>query len=86
MRLPEEERLLGYLKNRSEQIAEAWYDAISDVGFVVLPAAEVRQRLDGLTGRILELVSTESPDRQEMREVGSALAEMRMLEPDSVRR
>lgn len=84
MRLPEEERLLGYLKNRSEQIAEAWYDAISDVGFVVLPAAEVRQRLDGLTGRILELVSTESPDRQEMREVGSALAEMRMLEPETL--
>lgn len=84
MTVSKDNQLLEHLRGRSEQVAEAWHSAISDVGFAALPAAEVRRRLGRLTDQVIELISADSLERRKAREVGSDLAETRMLEPETL--
>jgi len=75
-----------FLRGRRGEIAAGWYRAVAGTGFTALPAAEVRRRLEDLSERAVDLLLSEPFDRAEARGLGSALAGMHYLSPESLSR
>jgi PAS domain S-box-containing protein len=86
MRVSEETQLLDHLRNRREQIAEAWHGTVSGVGFATLSVAEIRRRLGGLTDQVIGVLFTDPLERQKAREIGATLVKLRLLEPETLGR
>jgi diguanylate cyclase (GGDEF)-like protein/PAS domain S-box-containing protein len=71
-------------QRRRDAIVNSWYDAIADTSFTPLTAAEVRRRLSDLTDRAIILLFSESFEHHNAREIGSTLASMHYLNPETL--
>jgi diguanylate cyclase (GGDEF)-like protein len=82
----EQSRLLHLSRGRREAIVDSWYEAIADTGFTPLTAAEVRRRLSDLTDQAIILLFSGSFEHHEARAIGSKLAGMHYLNPETLGR
>lgn len=72
------------LDERRAAIVSSWCDAIVGTGFTPLSVTEVCQRLEGLTDRVITLLSSENFEPREARAVGAGLANMHYLSPETL--
>jgi len=78
--------ILQTLQSRRDDIAERWYQAVSQACFVPLSASQVRQRLVELTDSAIEALLAESFDPEQAQEIGHRLAELRFIQPEALGR
>ena len=74
------------LQRRHSAIVESWRGALAGTSFTPLTAAQTRSQLGELTDRVISLLVSETCDRHEAREIGSALAHMHYLSPEALSR
>jgi PAS domain S-box-containing protein len=74
------------LQERCQVIADSWYRAVAQTGYVLVGAAEVRQRLADLVKQAAALLVTEPFDHNQAREIGAALAQLHYLKPEALGR
>jgi PAS domain S-box-containing protein len=79
---PPRSKLLQFLRDRRDIIAESWYQAVRGTGFVPLAAAEVRQRLGELTDEVIACLVAEPFESARAKAVGAALARLHFLHPE----
>jgi len=82
----ERSQLQGMLRSRCDAIAEQWYQAIATTSYVSLTAAEVRQRLLGLTEQLVALLCSEPFERDKAQAIGASLARLHYIEPEALGR
>ena len=82
----EQSQLLQLSRRRRKAIVDSWYEAIADTSFTPLTAAEVRRRLSELTDRAIVLLFSESVEHHKARAIGSTLASMHYLNPETLGR
>jgi diguanylate cyclase (GGDEF)-like protein len=82
----ERPQLIQSLRRRRDTIVDIWYDAIALTGFTALTATEVRSCLNDLTDQAINLLLSELFERPKARAIGSALAGMHYLNPETLRR
>jgi diguanylate cyclase (GGDEF)-like protein len=82
----EKPRLLQLSQRRRDAIVDSWYEAIADTSFTALTAAEVRRRLSELTDQAIILLFSESFEHRRARAIGSTLASMHYLNPETLGR
>ena len=80
----EQSQLLQLSRRRREAIVDSWYEAIADTSFTPLTAAEVRRRLSDLTDQAIVLLFSESFEFHKARAIGSTLASMHYLKPETL--
>lgn len=86
MNVHDRECLRSILHERRDAVADRWYDAIADTGFVPISAGTARRRLGDLLDRAIALLLDEPVERMEARALGVALAEMRYIHAEVVGR
>jgi diguanylate cyclase (GGDEF)-like protein len=74
------------LRDRRRAIVDSWRSAIAGTSFTPLTAAQTRSKLAELTDQVITLLLSETLDRREAREIGSALANMHYLSPEALSR
>src|SRR5215213_2577994 len=79
-------QLLQLSRRHREAIVDLWYEAIADTSFTPLTAAEVRRRLSELTDQAIILMFSESFEYRKARAIGSTLAGMHYLNPETLGR
>jgi diguanylate cyclase (GGDEF)-like protein/PAS domain S-box-containing protein len=82
----EQPRLRQLSRRRHDAIVDRWYEAIADTSFTPLTAAEVRRRLSDLTDQAIILLFSESFEYHKARAIGSTLASMHYLNPETLGR
>src|SRR5829696_8967556 len=82
----EQSQLLQLSRRRRKAIVDSWYEAIADTSFTPLTAAEVRRRLSDLTDQTVILLFSESVEHHKARAIGSTLASMHYLNPETLGR
>src|SRR5215218_5255300 len=82
----EQSQLLQLSRRRRKAIVDSWYEAIADTSFTPLTAAEVRRRLSDLTDQAIVLLFSESIEHHKARAIGSTLASMHYLNPETLGR
>src|SRR5215213_3736969 len=82
----EQSQLLQLSRRRRKAIVDSWYEAIADTSFTPLTAAEVRRRLSDLTDQTVILLFSESVEYPKARAIGSTLASMHYLNPETLGR
>ena len=80
----EQPRLFQLSRTRRDAIVDSWYEAIADTSFTPLTAAEVRRRLSELTDKAIILLFSESFEHHKARAIGSTLASMHYLNPETL--
>jgi PAS domain S-box-containing protein len=65
-----------------QALAETWYRAIAETGYVPYPPAEVRRRLLLLLDRALAAVTGGGVDAAQARQIGATLADLHYLQPE----
>lgn len=75
-----------FSQERRDEIVNEWYGAIAGTGFTSLTAAEVRRHLSDLTDQAIILLFSESFEHHKARAIGSTLANMHYLNPDTLGR
>lgn len=78
--------MLEELREQRAAIAERWYQQIGRTSFGVLDAAETVQLLETLLDRAIPLLLSASFDEAEAQKIGSALAGLHYLQPESLGR
>ena len=73
-------------QRRRDAIVDRWYEAIADTSFTPLTAAEVRRRLSDLTDQAIILLFSGSFEHRKARAIGSTLASMHYLNPETLGR
>jgi diguanylate cyclase (GGDEF)-like protein len=86
MDMSEQSQLLQLSHRRHDEIVESWYRAIADTSFTSLTAAEVRQHLSELTDQAIILLFSGSFEHRKARAIGSTLASMHYLNPETIGR
>ena len=82
----EQTRSLQLSRRRRNAIVDSWYEAIADTSFTPLTAAEVRRRLSELTDQAIILLFSESFEYRKAQAIGSTLASMHYLNPETLGR
>src|SRR5215213_1633698 len=86
MDMSEQPQLFQLSHRRHDEIVESWYRAIADTSFTSLTAAEVRRHLSELTDQAIVLLFSESFECRKARAIGSTLASMHFLNPETLGR
>ena len=82
--MSEQTRLHQLSRRRRDAIVNSWYEAIAGTSFTPLTAAEVRRCLSDLTDRAIILLFSESFEHHNARKIGSTLANMHYLNPETL--
>ena len=82
----EKPQLTQALRIRRDMIVDIWYEAIAPTGFTALTATEVRRCLSDLTDQAIILLFSGSFEHHEARAIGSTLASMHYLNPETLGR
>jgi diguanylate cyclase (GGDEF)-like protein/PAS domain S-box-containing protein len=82
----EQARLRQLSRGSRDAIVDSWYEAIAGTSFTPLTAAEVRRRLSELTDKTIILLFSESFEYRKARAIGSTLASMHYLNPETLGR
>ena len=86
MYISEQSQILQHIRGRHDAIVESWYNAIIPTGFTSLGLAETRRNLSKLAEKLIELLCSEAPERSEAQAIGSELAGMHYLRPETLAR
>ena len=82
----EQPQLLQLSRRRRDAIVASWYEAIADTSFTALTAIEIRRHLSDLTDQTIILLFSESFASYKARAIGSKLASMHYLNPETLGR
>src|SRR5829696_1101260 len=82
----EKPQLTQALRIRRDMIIDIWYEAIAPTGFTALTATEVRRCLSDLTDQAIILLLSDLFEPPKARAIGSTLAGMHYLNPETLRR
>jgi PAS domain S-box-containing protein len=74
------------LLGRRDAIADSWYKAVAQTGFVSHSAAEVRRQFVALTEEVIALLLTEPLERTQAQAIGASLAGFHYVEPETLGR
>jgi diguanylate cyclase (GGDEF)-like protein len=77
---------IRFSRRRRDEIVDSWYEAIAGTSFTSLTAAEVRRHLSQLTDEAITLLFSESFECPKAQAIGSTLANMHYLNPETLSR